>query len=559
MYTILKKIRSNNKKKIFSFLSIISLFAFGILVMPTFSISAQETTAEQYAPILYFEAEEQLYPIDAQFHIDNSDLYALYNDTAILVNERPTIENISQITGEFFYLDNIHGKLKESESIISEYQQQKNIYDSVVYYRETTQNTKTILQYWFFYAYNDGDLNVHEGDWEMIQIAFESNTPSDVMYSQHHSGQQTGWENVDKTNTHPHVYVARGSHANYLRSFSGKLGVASDTVGNNGIILNRNDYSLVELTDQGWLSFEGRWGEVGSIQETALGFSGPPGPQFRENGQMWNSPILWGEQLPILNTALLPVEFLLYHFLTIFVILTIISICLLSYGLYRRKQNHGLGPRKFSFLYIDGMNQYSIGNLLFFAGVIIGLIGLTLPWYEISGSINGGGYATEGVIDFFLVDGLQGVQITFPGSNGPIAVGSLILPFSLLIGIGFVFTIFKSIGIKESNFLGRAYLWRGIALIIPFIILVIIIFSLVSFLPSAVPGETVDTQINTFFSALSQNPFGGSTSVPISDSDVSGSIDLSWGIQMGAYLLLSAGVVLLIAAALLITSRKTFF
>jgi len=543
----------------------ISIICLALLITTTLSwlgssaVSAQESTVEQYAPILYFEAEEQCYPIDVAFHLDNSKLYSFDDGVSTLLDDSITSEELANVTDEFFYLDNIHGDLRDAEKIISEYKQQKNDYDITVYYRETNQSGKMIIQYWFFYAYNQGELNVHEGDWEMIQIIFESNIPTQIMYSQHHSGQQVTWNDAEKTGMHPHVYVARGSHANYPRYYSGKLGVASDIVGNNGVMLDSSKYSLVELSDQGWLTYAGRWGEVASIEDTVLGFSGPPGPIYREEGQMWNNPVGWGANLPALNTNLLPLEFLLYNFFTIFIILTLISIGLLSYRLYRRKQTHGFGPRFFSFLYIDGMNQHSIANLLFFAAIIIALIGLTLPWYSVSGSVNSEEFSTDGTIDFLKIDGIDGVQISYPGSYGPIAIGSLILPFSLLIGIGFMFTIFKSIGIKESKRLGRVYLYRGIGLITPFIILIIVIFALGSIISSAVPESTGMNEMNTLFSSLSQSPLAGSESVLLSESGVSSSITLMWGLGLGGYLLLLAGIVLIVSAVLLKMSKKTFY
>jgi hypothetical protein len=36
------------------------------------------------------------------------------------------------------------------------------------------------LQYWFFYVYNDWN-NLHEGDWEMIQLDFDAATPSEAL------------------------------------------------------------------------------------------------------------------------------------------------------------------------------------------------------------------------------------------------------------------------------------------------------------------------------------------------------------------------------------------
>ena len=56
------------------------------------------------------------------------------------------------------------------------------------------------LQYWMFYVYNDWN-NLHEGDWEMIQLNFDAasaaqalhETPVEVGYSQHTGGERAGW------------------------------------------------------------------------------------------------------------------------------------------------------------------------------------------------------------------------------------------------------------------------------------------------------------------------------------------------------------------------------
>ncbi|MCB9433669.1 MAG: hypothetical protein H6668_16985 [Ardenticatenaceae bacterium] len=102
-----------------------------------------------------------------------------------------------------------------------------------------------ILQYHYFYAYNDyrriaRGLNNHQGDWETIAIYFKPPStsvdsiqtckdflslyrePFGVAFSQHHFGGFAFWDDVrkvkDKTGQelcHPLVYVALGSHANY--------------------------------------------------------------------------------------------------------------------------------------------------------------------------------------------------------------------------------------------------------------------------------------------------------------------------------------------------------
>ncbi len=104
-----------------------------------------------------------------------------------------------------------------------------------VYYgrvlRETdSQNDKwTILQYHFFYAFNDwrlaaNGMNHHEGDWEMAAVYLRNDSPYALLLSQHGSGNLEKWEAVIKAvdqqgraTTHPVVYAALGSHANYSK------------------------------------------------------------------------------------------------------------------------------------------------------------------------------------------------------------------------------------------------------------------------------------------------------------------------------------------------------
>ncbi|MBI3152284.1 MAG: hypothetical protein HYZ21_09135 [Chloroflexi bacterium] len=104
-----------------------------------------------------------------------------------------------------------------------------------VYYgrviRETdSHNDKwTILQYHFFYAFNDwrlaaNGMNHHEGDWEMAAVYLKHDAPYALLLSQHGAGNIENWETVIKAldkqgdeTTHPVVYVALGSHANYSK------------------------------------------------------------------------------------------------------------------------------------------------------------------------------------------------------------------------------------------------------------------------------------------------------------------------------------------------------
>ena len=102
-------------------------------------------------------------------------------------------------------------------------------YGRVLREKDKTGNEWTILQYHFFYAFNDwrlaaNGMNHHEGDWEMTAVYLKNDEPYAVLFSQHGAGNIEKWgttrKAVDKQGqetTHPVVYVALGSHANYSK------------------------------------------------------------------------------------------------------------------------------------------------------------------------------------------------------------------------------------------------------------------------------------------------------------------------------------------------------
>jgi RsiW-degrading membrane proteinase PrsW (M82 family) len=168
------------------------------------------------------------------------------------------------------------------------------------------------IQYWFFYFYNDW-FNKHEGDWEMIQVMLDrSGQPQWAVYSQHQGGTRRRWQDTPvEGGTHPIVYVALGSHANY---FSGnELYPHGRVVGNSQVtVLDRTGLAgmvtpeVVMLPDRRsgvqngplpaeltWMDFGGRWGEKTAI----AGFEGPTGPCFK--GDQWERPFDWGMSQPL--------------------------------------------------------------------------------------------------------------------------------------------------------------------------------------------------------------------------------------------------------------------
>ncbi len=125
------------------------------------------------------------------------------------------------------------------------------------------------LQYWLFMYYDDPGflgLGTHQGDIEMIQLRLDANDRPDVAsYSQHRSGLQATWSQLEHASTPdgpaPVTYSARGSHANLLRS-GVQVSARSFLPDHNDGRGDRVRPELVVLSDAQapWSRWPGAWG-----------------------------------------------------------------------------------------------------------------------------------------------------------------------------------------------------------------------------------------------------------------------------------------------------------
>ncbi len=527
-------------------------------------IGAAVTEQDQYryAPILHFVDEETCYPVNVSYAFDNCYLYEVGNPTPISTSLTAELLT-TYATSDNVYLDNQRGSVAIGDNgIEQDYFNKKDALGYTVYAHVDSANN--VIQYWFFYAFNGGELNRHEGDWEMVQVVFSGEQPVDVMYSQHYAGQTATWSQVEKEGDHVKVYVAKGSHANYIKPYSGKIGLASDSVADNGRILKpQTDYTIEILDTEPWLDFSGRWGWYGANESQAaeaaiLGEAGPNGPKFREDGTMWQ-PLVWAGGLQPAQDYLFILEWVVYNFLLLFIILTLLSFLLLAFFIYRRHKKHGLGPRLFSLFYIDGMNAKSIGNILCIIGIIFAILGLLYPWYTVNANVSIPQYKETGSFNALLVDGINGIQVRLPGQSGPVPLGTLSLPFYVIIGIGLVFLVLATIGISTTKKLGKNYLTRGLRFMVYFFLIMGFILAIGSIVKMAAPPNIQgNADIFNSVNAISAAPFGGQYSVFITDIP-GGSVYLQWGFGIGAYFLLIAGIILLVAGILEVKASEQFY
>ena len=251
----------------------------------------QEELANKYAPVLYFHEDENHYPREIQEFLNDSDLKrkSWWTDPTI-VSKPVSKSDLANHTADNHYLD-WDGEEPDHKEYV--------IYSHVF----TATDNKIVIQYWFFYLYNDHIFD-HEGDWEMIQIICDENgNPQKAGYSQHYGGDKRSWSNVEKVDgNHPKVYVAEGGHASYFESGSTPINYPDynlegwDDHQGDGIVLNSSNYSIQYLTNENWLKFKGRWGEQVSVFHLA---KSPEGPVFRHTkhlkpvANMWVEPFYW--------------------------------------------------------------------------------------------------------------------------------------------------------------------------------------------------------------------------------------------------------------------------
>jgi Vacuolar protein sorting-associated protein 62 len=126
-------------------------------------------------------------------------------------------------------------------------------YGRAVHLATPSARVSTVLQYWFLYYTNDYINQVqtstatltdlHEGDWEMVEVALgTSGSPLWMAYSEHASGARRAWASVPRypgSMTTPVVWSAFGSHANYPAP--GTYLVQSFTYG--GVRFTANDHT----------------------------------------------------------------------------------------------------------------------------------------------------------------------------------------------------------------------------------------------------------------------------------------------------------------------------
>ena len=298
-------------------LALVAAGALAVSAAAPASVADEQALAERYAPVVKLvQQQEECGPGEPYEPIDVNALFGQptvalrgpWNSTD-LVKIGPTATDLSRSLFEY-HLDFPGDALEPGCGYERWGRRITEGHKPTVYAHVATDRGhpgKLALQYWLFYVYNDWN-NLHEGDWEMIQLVFDAGSASDALtkrptslgYSQHEGAERASWDD-DKLElvggTHPVVYPAAGSHANFFDEglflgSSGEQGVGCDnTTGPHRdlrpvVDTIPSDPSAAQASFP-WIAFEGRWGEL-----RPAFFNGPTGPNLKTQ---WTEPIEWSE------------------------------------------------------------------------------------------------------------------------------------------------------------------------------------------------------------------------------------------------------------------------
>ncbi len=156
----------------------------------------------------------------------------------------------------------------------------------------------TVLQYWFFYPFNDGRwLFDHEGDWEHVSVLVGADgSPRGAWYARHGDcapGRWFAWDALARSGDHPIVLSARGTHASYAEpreapwydatcrtrdpATAAAQGCRPWRTWEGGGVLDTGTRERPRPGAQ-FIAWPGEWGARVSMDRAG---GGPPGPAFQ--------------------------------------------------------------------------------------------------------------------------------------------------------------------------------------------------------------------------------------------------------------------------------------
>jgi hypothetical protein len=297
------------------------LFAAGLASAPAGAAPPEQQLADRYSPILALKVNddppcstsgEQYSPTSVEIVLGNPQVQLVRAPTgqkSQVVKTAATGSDVARL-GESYFLNQRGNPYRPGCTYARDSERLTQGRRPVAYAHVARESGREgiALQYWFYYWFNRFN-DLHESDWEMIQLAFDASTPEEaldrgptrVAYAQHGGGETADWDDgkLEKEPTHPVVYVASGSHASQYESAlylgRGRQGAGlgcDDTRGKSYLV--RPTPILVPTvpspsSKHAWLNYRGHWGQ--KARGLSSGVTGP------SQKRQWEEPFSWMEDL----------------------------------------------------------------------------------------------------------------------------------------------------------------------------------------------------------------------------------------------------------------------
>ena len=295
---------------------------------PAAADTPDERLLRTYQPVTILDPAERLRPTKVESFIVDSDLERFDGTSWVVVDPNPQPGNLPVADTGTWRLNQDSCSSAQPLGGLDCYVAAwlRGSGGDAVYGRVVRSPDSVVLQYWYFYYDNtysytypasDFIWQAHEGDWEVVNVVLSSaELPVSVGYSQHCLGERRAWEDVSRRGSHPLVYVASGSHANYFsagehpfdptcvpaeaQALLAQLGLPlpSDRTGDGEITGPPAAGGSVTTLhgfggdDVGWEHFPGFWGELQYFQAPFVGTvpfgTAPVGPAYKP---IWHDPL----------------------------------------------------------------------------------------------------------------------------------------------------------------------------------------------------------------------------------------------------------------------------
>jgi hypothetical protein len=242
---------------------------------------------EQYKPALVYDPQEAYRAMSAASITDHRD-NALKRESGSVVSRAGAGLSLALLTA---YDVKTGDRIDEAGDPLpaSRRFQGDAGYRERVYGRVKEDGGRTWLQYWLWCYYNPKHLlgfGKHEGDWEVVQVGLDGDTPDVLTYSQHSEAEARDWDKARHQGDHPIVYVAPLSHACYFEPGAKPYVLGVDNPdGSQPPILPR-----VEPFGA-WSGWSGRWGASRGVAGGRFGGLSPASPG--RQGAKWDKPATW--------------------------------------------------------------------------------------------------------------------------------------------------------------------------------------------------------------------------------------------------------------------------